>query len=452
MDEAIGRTIDRSKLAALKCREIAVRDGRTRESRKLLERGRAAMPAGVPMAWMVGLYESPPLYVTHGEGARFWDVDGNAYLDMNQADLSMTCGFTPEPVLDAVARQIQNGPSFLLPGEDAIRVAELLGERFGLSHWQFTLSATGANAEAIRVARAATGRDKSLMFNGHYHGHADEMLAAGGGYSNTGYLGLPADAPRRADTIAFNDIDALRASLQTRNYACLIAEPALTNCGLVLPDEGFWAAARAACSETDTLLLLDETHTQTFAWGGMVRAWGLEPDMVTVGKCIGGGLPMGAYGMGPTLAALMEQHLDRQRGAAALPTGGTMFANALAMAASRAALEEVLTEDGYSRVAALGRQMADGLNETFARHGLAWRAPRLGGRSGWCLEPRLPRNADEAGRSIDYELIDARRIFMANRGIWDAIASAGPAVSFAHEPADVDEYLGVADAFLAEIV
>jgi glutamate-1-semialdehyde 2,1-aminomutase len=452
MDDYATRTVDRERLAALARREIAAREIRTPASQKLLERGRAAMPAGVPMAWMAGLYESPPVYVTHGEGARFWDVDGHAYLDMNQADLSMTCGFTPEPVLEAVARQIQNGPSFLLPGEDAIRVAELLGERFGRSHWQFTLSATGANAEAIRVARVATGRDKSLMFNGHYHGHGDEMLAAGGGYSSAGYLGLPADAPRRADTVPFNDIDALRASLQTRNYACLIAEPALTNCGLVLPDSGFWAAVRAACSEAGTLLLLDETHTQTFAWGGLVRAWALDPDMVTLGKCIGGGLPMGAYGMGPGLAALMEQHLDRQRGAAALPTGGTMFANALAMAASRAALEEVLTEDGYTRVAALGRQLADGLNALFERYRLPWRAPQLGGRSGWCLEPELPRNAEEAGRSIDYELIDVRRIFMANRGIWDAIASAGPAVSFAHEAADIDEYLAVADAFLAEIV
>ncbi|MEX0808286.1 MAG: aminotransferase class III-fold pyridoxal phosphate-dependent enzyme [Dongiaceae bacterium] len=451
MDDAKNHTIDHDKLSDLGRREIAARDNRTRESQRLLKEARDVMPAGVPMGWMAGLYESPPVFVTHGEGARFWDADGNVYLDMNQADLSMSCGFTPEPVVDAVARQIQNGPSFLLPGEDAIRVAELLGERFGLSHWQFTLSATGANAEAIRLARVATGRERSLMFNGHYHGHGDEMLAAGGGYSSAGYVGLPADAGRRADTVPFNDIDALRASLQTRNYACLVAEPALTNCGLVLPDDGFWPAVREACDETGTLLVIDETHTQTFAWGGMVRAWNLRPDMVTLGKCIGGGLPMGAYGMNPKLAAVMEKNLDRHRGGAVLPTGGTVFGNALAMAASRAALEQVLTVEGYARVEMLGRQLAGGLNELFARHRLSWRAPQLGGRSGWCLEPMLPRDAIEAGRSIDYDLIDVRRIFMANRGIWDAIASAGPAISFAHEPADVDEYLAVADAFLGEI-
>ena len=209
--------------------------------------------------------------------------------------------------------------------------------------------------------------------------------------------------------------------------------------------------ARDMCWATGTLLAIDETHSQTFAFGGMVRVWGLTPDIVTIGKCIGGGIPLGAYGMSADLARIMERNLDRHRGGSVLPTGGTVYGNALSMAAARAALEEVLTEDGYSRVAALGRQLADGLNAAFRRHGLAWCAPVLGGRSGWCLQPDLPRNAAEAERSLDYELIDARRVFMMNRGIWDAIASAGPAASFAHEPADIDEYVAAADAFLAEI-
>jgi glutamate-1-semialdehyde 2,1-aminomutase len=443
--------IDRARLAALRRREDAAMTARTRASRALLERGRAFMPSGVPMSWMAGLYESPPVFVTHGEGCRFWDADGNVYLDMNQADLSMSCGFAPEPVVEAVARQIQNGPSFLLPGEDAIAVAGLLAARFGVSHWQFTLSASSANNEALRVARVATGRDRALMFEGHYHGHVDELLAAGGSYSEAGYIGLPQGASGRADTVPFNDLDALRAALATRVYVCLMAEPALTNCGLVLPDDGFWAEAAQLCRAAGTLLVIDETHSQTFAYGGLTRAWKLAPDMVTLGKCVGGGLPLGAYGMTAELARIMEANLDRHRGGAVLPTGGTLYANALSLAAARAALEEVLTEEAYGRIDALGRQLADGLDAAFRRHGLPWRAPRLGGRSGWCLEPDLPRNAVEAGRSIDYELIDARRAFMANRGIWDAIASAGPAASFAHEPADIDEYLAVADAFLGEI-
>jgi glutamate-1-semialdehyde 2,1-aminomutase len=289
------------------------------------------------------------------------------------------------------------------------------------------------------------------MFEGHYHGHVDEMLAAGGGYSEGGYIGLPQGASARADTVPFNDLGALRAALETRRYACLMAEPALTNCGLVLPDDGFWADAAGLCRATGTLLAIDETHTQTFAYGGLTRDWRLAPDMVTLGKCIGGGLPLGAYGMNATLARVMEENLDCHRGGAVLPTGGTVYANALSLAASRAALEEVLTEDAYRRIDALGTQLSIGLDAAFARHGLPWRAPRLGGRSGWCLEPQLPRNAGEAGRSLDYELIDARRVFMANRGIWDAIASAGPAASFAHEPADIDEYLAVANAFLGEV-
>ena len=380
---------------------------RTRQSRALLERGRAVMPSGVPMSWMAGLYENPPVFVTHGEGARFWDADGNVYLDMNQADLSMSCGFTPEPVLEAVARQIQNGPSFLLPGEDAIAVAELLGARFGPSHWQFTLSASSANNEAMRIARVATGRDKALMFGGHYHGHVDEMLAAGGSYSEAGYIGLPQGASGRADAVPFNDLAALRSALETKRYACLMAEPALTNCGLVLPDDGFWDATAKLCREAGTLLVIDETHTQTFAFGGLTRAWKLAPDMVTLGKCVGGGLPLGAYGMNAALARVMEQNLDRHRGGAVLPTGGTLYANALSLAAARAALEEVLTEEAYARVTSLGKQMADGLNASFARHGLSWRAPVLGGRSGWCLEPRLAAQR-RRGRTLDRLRADRR--------------------------------------------
>lgn len=445
------QSLDRARLVALQHGELDLFARRTPRSRQLLERGCAVMPSGVPMSWMAGLYETPPVFVASAEGCRFSDVDGNVYLDMNQADLSMSCGFTPRPVVQAVVRQIQNGLSFLLPGEDAVRVAELLGDRFGLPRWQFTLSASGANAEAIRLARVATGRDKVLMIEGHYHGHGDEMLAAGGG-SATGYIGLASDARRRADTVAFNDVTTLGDALRTTQYACLMAEPVLTNCGLVLSDTAFWHEARQRCRETGTLLVIDETHTQTFAWGGLTRKWGLDPDLVTLGKCIGGGIPTGAYGMGDDLARLMERNLDRHRGGAVLPTGGTLYANALSMAAARAALEQVLTRDAYDRADALGRQLAGGLNDLFDRHGLDWCAPHLGGRSGWCLAPALPRNAREAESSLDYELVDARRTFMANRGIFEAIASAGPAASFAHTEADIAQYLDVAAEFLHELL
>jgi len=452
MDKPADIGIDRARLAALKQREDQAFAVRTPGSAAMLERGRKSMPSGVPMSWMAGLSEHPPLYVVSGEGAFFTDVDGNRYLDMNQVDLAMSCGFTPAPVIEAVQQRMAQGPSFLLPGEEAIAVAELLADRFRLPYWQFTLSATGANTEALRIARLATGRGSYAAFEGRYHGHADEMLAESTPTGESAeYLGLTPEIQTRAISVAFNNLPALRDLLQTKQFACLIAEPALTNCGLVAPDDGFWAEAWKICQSTGTLLIIDETHTQTFAFGGLRRAWNMECDMITIGKCLGGGIPIGAYGMTEKLARLMEQYLDRHRGGRVLPTGGTTYASALAMAAARAVLTQVLTEEAYQRVDALGQRLQEGLRAAFERRGLPWRAPRIGGRSGFCLLPDLPRAGAEATLSLDYELIDARRVFMANCGVWDAIATAGPAASFAHTPADIETYVAVTDKFLGEI-
>jgi glutamate-1-semialdehyde 2,1-aminomutase len=194
--------------------------------------------------------------------------------------------------------------------------------------------------------------------------------------------------------------------------------------------------------------VLDETHTQTFAYGGLTRAWGLEPDIITLGKSVGGGIPVGAYGMSADLKEWMERHLDRYGRAVGLATGGTTYANPLALAAVVATLRHVQTPEAFERVTALGVQLAEGIEAAARSRGLPWRAPRLGGRSGYCLEPELPRNAAEAERSLDFELIDLRRLYMANRGVWDAIASAGPAASFAHTEADVEQYLVVLEGFL----
>ena len=444
--------IDRKRLRRLLQRESTAFELRTVKSRALRQRARACMPDGVPMGWMAGLYPHGAVYVTSGDGCRFDDVDGNTYLDMNQADLSTSCGFNPAPVVAAVSRRMASGASFLLPTEDALVVAELLAERYALPCWQFTLSASGANAEAVRVARLATGRDAVLMFDGRYHGHGDEFLVDSTEQGErVRYVGLAADAGRRARNIPFNDIAALRDALASGRYACLLAEPALTNCGIVPPVVGFWPAARELCEQTGTLLILDETHTQTFAFGGLSRAWAIRPDLLTLGKSLGGCIAIGAYGMRADLGTRVSAALDHHRGGPALPTGGTLYGNALAMAAARAVLESVLTEAAYQRVDQLGQRLSSGLEAAFARHALDWCAPRLGGRSGWCLAPRAPRDAAEAGASLDYELLDARWTFMANRGVWDAIASAGPACSFAHQPADVDRYLALAGDFLREV-
>jgi glutamate-1-semialdehyde 2,1-aminomutase len=404
------------------------------------------------MAWMAGLYDHAPIYVAHGDGCRFTDADGHGYVDFNQADLSASCGFAPPSVLDAIAERAARGLQFLLPVEEGIEAAELLAERYGLPAWQFTLSASGANAEAIRLARHRTGHELIVVFGGHYHGHLDDTLVAGDEeHGRPELLGLNARAAADTRIVPFNDLAALERVLVRGGVAAAITEPALTNVGVVQPDDGFHDGLRALTLAHYALLILDETHTQTAAYGGLTRAWSLEPDVVTLGKSLGGGVPIGAYGMTGDLREWMERHRDAHGRVAGLATGGTTYANPLSLAAAVATLRHIQTPDAYERTAALGAQLADGIEAAAARYGLPWRAHRLGGRSGYCLEPELPRNADEAERSLDAELIDARRLHMANRGVWEAIASAGPAASFAHAADDVDEYLGALDAFLADV-
>ena len=445
--------IDRSRLAATRAREQALFERRTQRSAELTALARRHMPDGVPMAWMAGLYDHGPMFVAHGDGCRFTDVDGNAYVDFNQADLSATCGFAPPAVLDAIAERAARGLQFLLPVEEGIEAAELLAERYGLPAWQFTLSASGANAEAIRLARHRTGRVLIVVFGGQYHGHLDDTLVAG---DETGarpeLLGLNARAAADTRVVPFNDLAALERVLSSGDVAAAITEPALTNVGVVQPADGFHTGVRALAHAHETLLILDETHTQTAAYGGLTRAWGLEPDIVTLGKSLAGGVPIGAYGMTGDLRDWMEQHRDAHGRVAGLATGGTTYANPLSLAAAVAALRHIQTPAAYERTARLGAQLADGIESAAARYGLPWRAHRLGGRSGYCLEPELPRDADEAERSLDAELIDARRLHMANRGVWEAIASAGPAASFVHDAEDVDEYLGALDLFLSDVV
>ena len=441
---------DRTRLAELLAGELATWEQRTGRSRALLTRASASMPSGVPMAWMRGLYRHAPIFVDDARGARFRDVDGHEYLDMNQADMSMCCGYAPEPVTRAVAARIAAGSTFVLPTEDAVVVSELLAERTAMPRWQYTLSASTANVEAIRLARVATGRERVLTFHGNYHGHIDDTLTDGG--PDAVPPGLPRAAADGVVSVPFNDLDALDAHLRSGEVACVLTEPALTNIGLVLPRPGFHEGLRRLTREHGTLLVVDEAHTFWMGFGGMTRQWQLEPDLLTLGKGLGGGVPIGAYGMTDALGRVMEDHLDVDvADTPGLATGGTTFANAVSMAGARAALEHVYDPPGYDRVVGLGARLADGLDRMLRTHDLPWRAARLGSRSGFWLSPAPPKDADEAQASMDVELIDLRRLYLANRGVWEAIATAGPNVGFAHDAGDVDQYLDLVDGFLEAI-
>ncbi len=441
--------IDRRKLLALRASEDAKFALRTPRSAALQARGLAHLPNGVPMSWMAGLYRTPPIYIEHGAGAIFTDVDGNEYLDFNLCDLSMTIGFGNEVVASALSRQARRGAHFLLPGEDAVIVAELLSQRIGRPYWQFTLSATGANAEVIRVARFMTGRHKIVIFGGHYHGHLDEtMVREDEGRVVPDAFGLPACSAAHTIVLPFNDLDSLERTLAGRDVALVLTEPALTNCNVVLPGEGFHAGVRELTQRHGTLLCLDEAHTFQFAYGGLVNAWQLPSDFVVAGKGFGSGVAFGVYGMSAAVAEIYARHSDVDIGPRGIATGGTAYATALAIAAARAVLEGVLKPAVYERICTLGAMLSDGLEAQFQKHRLSWRAFRAGPRSGFCLEPSLPKNGMEAARSLDFEFIDTRRVYMANRGIWDAVATAGPQACLVHTTRDIERYVAATGDFL----
>lgn len=440
------------RVAGIFEREAELFESRTPESARLLRLAERRMPRGVPMGWMADLYPNPPVFAAGGEGSSFRDVDDNVYLDFNLCDLSTFVGFAPPALTRAVSEQAGRGVQFLLPGEDDEVVAGELARRFGMPFWQFTLSASQANTEALRLARLATGKSRTVVFGGRYHGHIhDTLQATADGRPEQEYLGLPADAGTDTLVAGFNDLDSVERLLGQGEVAAVIAEPVLTNCTVVLPESGFHQGLRQLCDQYGALLILDETHTQFAVWGGATGYFGLEPDIVTGGKGIAGAIPIGTYGITPRLAELMEENGDSDFSVEpGVATGGTLFANALSMAAARATLTELLTEEAYLRVGELGERMADGIDAVVAEHRLPWRAHRFGGRSGYCLAPELPADEAEAGHSLIPLLAAARSTYLANRGVWDAIATSGPSISIAHTEDDVDRYLEVLDDFLSE--
>jgi len=416
------------------------------------------------MAWMSELYTHPPIFVDAGHGGTFTDIDGNTYIDFNLADTSMFTGYGVEAISEVVAKRVKDGSQFLLPTQDAVEVATRLAARFGLPFWQFTLSATQANVEAIRTARALTGRDAVLMFDGKYHGHADELLAV----RDKGEVvpegrGVLRDATRHVRLVPYNDLDAVSRELARGDIACVVAEAAITNAGVILPAEGFHAGLRRLTSDAGTLLVIDETHTLVAGPGGLTARWGLQPDLLVVGKSVSGGISLGAYGMTERVAAVLDDP-DAASGESVatgdtlfgnalsrVATGGTLFGNELSLAAARVTLEQVLTDQGYAHAAALGGKLADGIEATAAANGFDWRAHRLYNRSGYTHGPYLPSNAADARDSFDAELFNIQRIYMANRGIWEAIDSAGPAAGIQTTAEHVDHYLEVLNDFLGEL-
>jgi glutamate-1-semialdehyde 2,1-aminomutase len=395
--------LDRARIDELHASELT----RFREARPrtlaMVRRARAHMPNGTPMAWMASDNDQP-VYIDHGQGPGFTDIDGFGYVDFNASDMAMFCGHANPAIVAATAAQAARSTQFLLPTEASVEVAEELARRYPVPQWQFTLSATQANTEAIRLARAVTGRDVVVLFQGHYHGHFEEGLVdLKDGAASPVQRGLSKGVTGRARIAQFNDPATLRAALEPADVALVLTEPAMTNwIHLLAPEPGWHEALRDLTFQHGTLLCLDETHSHVVGPGGATGLWQLRPDMVTIGKAVAGGLPMGAYGV----TAELGEQLDAARNVA---TGGTLFGNPLSAAAAKAALTEVLVPDAYQHASALGGELADGIGAAIASAGLPWTAIRLGPRSGQWYGPR-PRTGAEAHALTDDPLTRLMRV------------------------------------------
>lgn len=412
--------IDRTKLGELLEGELRRFEELHPRSAEAVQ-SRDALFGGVPMPWMMHWAGEYPVVMAEAAGARLTDIDGNEYADFCLGDTGAMTGHSPAPVTEAVSRQLARGATTMLPTEDAGVVGSLLAERFGLPSWLFTLSATDANRTALRFARQITGRSKVLVFSYSYHGTVDETFAVrdsatGATVPREGSVGPAVDVAQTTRAIEFNDIDQLEAALAPEDIAVVIAEPAMTNMGIVLPDEGYHEALRTLTRERGTLLLIDETHTFSAGYGGATRSWGLEPDLFTIGKAVGGGVPVGALGLSEDVAAwlLADPGADFEDVGG---VGGTLAGSALAMAAMRAALTDVLTEEAFGHAITIATTLTDGIRAAIEEHGLTWDVQQLGCRTEYRFTHEAPRNGTESRAGFDGELERYLHLHALNRGV-----------------------------------
>jgi glutamate-1-semialdehyde 2,1-aminomutase len=412
-------TIDHHHLRHLLEREQQkFRDEHPR-SFELYAQARQSLFGGVPMSWMMKWAGGFPIFMREAHDARVVDVDDISYIDFCLGDTGAMAGHSPQATTRAIAEQAACGITTMLPTEDAIWVGKELQQRFGLEFWQFTLTATDANRFAIRIAREITQRPKILVMNYCYHGSVDETLIAlydGTARKRAGNVGAPVDPTVTSKVVEFNDVDTLRAALAPRDVACVLLEPALTNIGIVLPDAGYHDALREITRATDTLLLIDETHTLCAGPGGYTRAHGLQPDMLTVGKAIGGGMPAGAFGVTRAVAERMVARPEADYVDVG-GIGGTLAGNALSLAAMRATLENVLTAENYARMIPLAARWSEGVARVIEEYQLPWHVTQLGCRAEYRFSPTPPRNGGEAHAASDEALERYLHLYALNRGI-----------------------------------
>jgi glutamate-1-semialdehyde 2,1-aminomutase len=383
-------------------------------------RAESSMLSGVPMNWMTRWASPSPVVVESAHGADITDIDGLTYVDLCLGDTGAMAGHAPRAVVEAVAAQMAAGATFMLPTENALWVAEEMTRRFGMAQWQFCLTASDANRFVLRLARQITGRSKVVVHNWCYHGSVDETIAtldeSGNVVEREGSVGPAYDVAESTRVVEINDLEALERALSDQQVAAVLVEPALTNIGIVLPDEGYHRELRRLTRETGTLLIIDETHTICAGPGGYTAREGLDPDFLTIGKTIAGGVPVAAYGMSPEVAAsILAQTLWREADVGGV--GGTLAGNALSFTATRATLSEVLTDAAFIGMEALAVRLCEGIESVIAANSAPWHVTRLGCRAEYLFSAQPPRTGAEAAAAGDSDLDTLIHLAMLNRGV-----------------------------------
>lgn len=412
-------TIDRDKVKALLEQEQTLFKQNHPRSFELYQRAKNSLLAGVPMHWMTRWPGGFPIFVSEAKGAAFKDVDGNDYIDLCMGDTGAMTGHAPEALKPFILEQLSKGITTMLPSENALWVAEELQRRFGLKYWQFALTATDANRFSLRLARAVTKRPKVLVYNGCYHGTVDEAYISiynGKAQSRVGNIGPQIDPTLTSKVIEWNDVEALEQALKPGDVAAVLAEPVMTNVGIVQPEPGYHDALRQITRKYGTLLIIDETHTISAGVGGYTKAHDLEPDILTVGKPLASGIPAAAYGFTEDFAA-KAQAVIQAPFADTGGIGGTLAANALSLAAMRATLEHVLTEEAYERMIPLAEVFEKDVQTIMQKYNLPWHVTRVGCRVEYLFRPNAAKNGSEAMAGQDADLDSFIHLYMMNRGI-----------------------------------
>jgi len=425
------------------------------KSGSLFQEASKVMPGGVPMSWMAKWPGAYPVFVDRAQGARFTDVDGNEYIDLCLGDTGSMTGHSPAPTVEAINAQLKRGLTAMLPTEDAVTVSRELARRFGLPLWQYTVTATDANRHVIRYSRLITGRSKIIVIDKCYHGSVDETFATldsdGNTVKRSGNLGAPVDLAETTRVVEFNDLAAMEAALAHGDVAAILMEPAMTNIGIVLPDDGYLQAVGELAKKYGAVWIIDETHTISVGPGGMTALHNLKPDILTIGKAIAGGIPTGTFGMRSEIAAQIKAKVEREL----IDTGGigsTLAGNALSLAAMRATLTEVLTDQAFERMVDLGSRWCDGIDAAITEFDLPWYCSRLGARGEYLFQATAPRTGLEAANAGDFELEQYIHLRMLNDGFLITPFHNMALVSPETTAADVDAHTHAFRAMCKDLV